>query len=98
MSKPESSKIDTLVELIRPILAGQHEAIQSAVLADLLSMWLAGHIIAARLDTPAGQEKRREKLQEKLRDKLLRDHIKLVRDLIPLNEAMLLERTRRHSH
>ena len=32
-----------IVERIRPILAGHHPAVQGAVVADLLAIWLAGH-------------------------------------------------------
>ena len=32
-----------IVDRIRPILGGHHPAVQGAVLADLLAIWLAGH-------------------------------------------------------
>jgi len=85
-SPPDPREIDRLVEQIMPILAGHHEAIQSGVLADLLSMWLAGHFIEGSAKKTA-----------KLREQLLRDHMQLVRKLIPVNEAMILERTRKGS-
>jgi hypothetical protein len=37
------SEIDSLVRQIKPLLAGKTPGVQSAVLADLLSMWIAGH-------------------------------------------------------
>jgi len=71
--------IRQLVEAISPLLAGFEPEVQSAVLADLLAMWLAGHL---------GE---RQAVAE-LREQLLAGHIKLVRDLIPANEKLLLER------
>jgi hypothetical protein len=35
--------VDTLVNTIRPLLAGKLPEIQGAALADLTSLWLAGH-------------------------------------------------------
>jgi hypothetical protein len=32
-----------IIERIRPMLAGKHPALQSAVVADLAAIWLAGH-------------------------------------------------------
>jgi hypothetical protein len=37
------SEIDSLVNRIKPLLAGKDPGVQGAVLADLLSMWIAGH-------------------------------------------------------
>lgn len=34
---------DALVTGMMPMLAGRHPALQGAVLADLVAMWLAGH-------------------------------------------------------
>lgn len=85
MQKPiDTRTFDHLVDRIRPILAGHDPAIQSAVLADLLSMWLAGHFLADSGDD-----------QAKFREELLANHMQLVRDLIPANEAMIVERTRK---
>jgi hypothetical protein len=43
MTEPDPARVFELVDRIRPILAGNHPAVQGAVLADLLAMWLAGH-------------------------------------------------------
>jgi hypothetical protein len=75
--------VGTLVNRIRPILHGHDPGIQSAVLADLLAMWLAGHIGADR---------------HGMREHLLAEHIKLVRDLIPPNEKMILTDLRKDEH
>jgi hypothetical protein len=37
------TKVEELSARIRPMLAGNDPAIQSAVIADLLAMWIAGH-------------------------------------------------------
>lgn len=36
--------VQALCRVIKPLLAGHHPRVQSAVLADLLAMWLAGHL------------------------------------------------------
>jgi hypothetical protein len=72
-------QVEELVNRIRPILAGQRPDIQSAVLADLLAMWLAGfhdlegHTQGVRLE-------------------LLEGHIELVKRLIEPNEHIFSER------
>ena len=46
MSKSSTVKAlsaQALVTQIKPILAGHDPAVQGAVLADLLSIWIAGH-------------------------------------------------------
>ena len=35
--------VTEIVDRIRPILGGHHPAVQGAVVADLLAIWLAGH-------------------------------------------------------
>ena len=56
------------------ILAGQDPKTQSAVIADLLATWLAGHVVRGdRLKT------------DRLRADLLRDHINAVRVLVNIN-------------
>jgi hypothetical protein len=37
-----------VIEIIRPFLAGRDPAVQSAILADLLAQWVAGHHPLAR--------------------------------------------------
>jgi len=66
-----------IVNAISPLLRGFPPEIQGAVLADLVSMWLAGHM------GPGAPE---------LREELLAGHIELVRELIPVNEKIILER------
>ena len=75
----ETNIVLQIVDRIRPLLAGHPPDIQSAVLADLLAMWLAGH------QGPDG-------IIDKAREDLLAAHIELVRNLIPVNEAAMNRR------
>jgi len=45
---PDPKLVGEIVERIRPLLAGYHPAVQGAVCADLLAIWLAGHEHALR--------------------------------------------------
>jgi hypothetical protein len=69
--------VESIVNAIKPWLAGYSPEIQGAVLADLLAMFLAGHVGP---EAPA------------LREEILRLHIETVRDLIPVNEKILAAR------
>jgi hypothetical protein len=64
---------------------GHAPEIQSAVIADLLATWLAGHL-------GPGRE------IETFRAELLADVIELVRRLVPVNEAAILARLRPRAH
>jgi hypothetical protein len=69
-----------IVLQIKPLLAGIPSEIQGAVLADLLSLWLAGHLAPGNpVET------------DKFRAFLLDNHIAAVRALIPSSEQELLE-------
>lgn len=65
-----------LAKQICPILAGKPPEVQSAALADLLAIWVSGHFMG-------GPE---------VLDQVLRDHVELVRKLIPHNVQRLKER------
>jgi hypothetical protein len=71
------------------ILEGQGAAAQGLALADLLSLWLAGHIIIEELS--AGADARPQ--TDQLRELLLQEHIKHVRQLVPASEREILART-----
>ncbi len=66
--------VQRLVELICPLLAGHSPGVQSAVLADLTAIWLAGH-------TAFGSTAK----TDAMREGLLTQHVELVRMLIPIN-------------
>jgi hypothetical protein len=77
MGNADPRLVEMIVSTISPVLRGFAPEIQGAVLADLLALWLAGHM---------GPD------AEALRDELLEEHIKTVRELIPINEKIVLER------
>lgn len=74
----ELADVEAIVRRARPALAGHPGPNQGAALADLLATWLAGHIIPG---DPAETDA--------LREDLLTRHIAAVRDLIPVNAAMI---------
>ena len=71
MNSPK--EVERIVNAIKPLLAGHPPEVQGAVLADLLAMFLAGHV-GPDADT--------------VREDLLWFHIDLVRQLIPVNEKL----------
>jgi hypothetical protein len=48
--KPDAKRVFELGDAIRPILAGEHPAVQGATLADLTAIWLAGHPAELRVE------------------------------------------------
>jgi hypothetical protein len=80
------AKVVELVNRIRPLLHGHHPTVQSAVLADLLATWVAGHFADTRADTAA------------YREQLIAHHIDLMRDLIKPNEEQLREQLAENDH
>lgn len=72
------AEVGQIVDQARALLAGRKPEVQSAVLADLLAMYLAGHIIR---DGPAETDA--------LRERLLDLHVDLVRQLVPVNAAII---------
>jgi hypothetical protein len=73
-----------LMEEIRPFLIGKDPAVQSAALADLTSLWLAGMFLT---DIKTGQIERRK--TDVMRAVALRVFIKTVKELVPVNEAII---------
>jgi hypothetical protein len=64
---------------IQPLLRGLPSEVQGAALADLLSLWLAGHFVAGSTDETA-----------MLREAVLAEHIECVRGMIPSSEAEII--------
>jgi hypothetical protein len=62
-----------LVDQIEPLLAGRPPGVQYAVLAELLAIWLAGHI------DPTSEE-----LTAHARAELLTEHVDYVEKMIPV--------------
>lgn len=76
-----------LTGLIRPILAGHNPAVQSAVLGDLFSMFLAGHLV---LDPKTGKVDEAE--TNAVRARVFAEITTLALNLLPINHAMIMER------
>lgn len=68
-----------LAKQIYPLLAGRPPEVQGAVLADLLSMWLAGHYRGG----------------EALLERLLEHHVAAVKMILPVQIKILEERQHR---
>jgi hypothetical protein len=77
-------RVEVLFNRVRPLFAGQPPGVTGAVLADLLAVWLAGH------SSGHGPTASR-----RIREELLAAHIKLVRELIPVNEEIIRDRGKR---
>lgn len=73
-----------LMEAIRPFLVGKGPEVQSAALADLTSMWLAGMFL---MDRQTGELKRHA--TDRMREHALRVFIKTVKELVPVNEEII---------
>ena len=72
------AEVEAIVMRARAVLAGHPPALQGAALADLLAMWLAGHIV------PGSASKTNAK-----REALLKMHVEMVCELIPVNDAQI---------
>jgi hemerythrin len=80
MSERDADEAMALVQTIGSLLVGKDPDVQGAALADLLAMWLAGHV---QLGDPE-QTKR-------MREKLLEMHIEAVKALIDINYQISVE-------
>ena len=76
----DATEVMQLVRAISPMLAGRKPEVQSAALADLLSMWLAGHVWRGD-----------PKATKRLREHMLKQHLGAVRTLIDLNYKISVE-------
>jgi hypothetical protein len=80
MASEQANEVLALVKEIRPLLAGRDANVQGAVLADLLAMYLAGHV---QLGDP--------KATKRMREQVLKLHLTGVRALIDINYQMTVE-------
>ena len=78
-STKEADQALRLIEKIKPILAGNTPPVASAVLADLLAQFLAGH------QDPDGEGPH----MDELRNQILDRWVTLVKELIPINVAIV---------
>jgi hypothetical protein len=83
MSAEQADTAAKLVEAICPLLAGHEPEVQSAALADLTAMWLAG---MQDLDNPESAD------LLALRERLFHEWCETVRKLVTVNAAILRER------
>lgn len=67
----DDAAVEAIAAAIKPLLAGKTPTVQGAVLADLLALWLAGHVV---LGDPAATEE--------LRADLLAHHVRAVLRLV----------------
>jgi hypothetical protein len=78
--REEATAVVWLGDQMRAGLAGKPSQVQSAVLADLLATFLAGHIMVGD-----------EEATNAVREEHLGLHIELVRKLIPVNFRLYIE-------
>jgi len=76
----DADEVMALVKAVRPLFAGKPVHVQGAALADLLAMWLAGHVL---LGDP--------KETKRMREHMLRLHVTGVRALIDINYKLRVE-------
>jgi hypothetical protein len=69
-----------ITDAMKPLLAGYPRMVQSAVLANLTALWLAGHYATDEEISTA-----------QLREELLEGHVKLIRDMIEPSEQEILD-------
>lgn len=66
----EAREVEALVRVVMPLFAGKPLSVQGEALANLLALWLSGHVVA---DDP--------KATETMRNVLLNLHVGAVREL-----------------
>jgi hypothetical protein len=76
----EVKEVQFIVKGAGALLMGKSPQVQGAALADLLAMWLAGHLI---LGDP--------KKTKRLREAMIAAHLKVVRDLVEINYRERIE-------
>ena len=70
----------TLVEAIKPHFEGKPAQVQGAALAEMLSLWLAGHVNQNNPDK-----------SDRVRKAVLEEHLKTVWQLVPINYEMVIK-------
>jgi hypothetical protein len=75
--KDHAADVDPIVESIKPLLAGHAPEIQSAVIAELLAIWLHGH---QSLDP----KKLSLRNLKQFREEMLHRHVEFVRELVEI--------------
>jgi hypothetical protein len=75
---------DDVTEKIRPLLEGHGPIVQSVILADLTSAWVAGHLVHQGGEVNAPETRR-------LREDILMHFLELIRQLTPMHHARIME-------
>jgi len=81
-ARRDAKKVLAVGDKIAALLSGLGPEVQGAILAEMVSRWLAGHMV---IDEPNSVE------VEKMRKDVLVEWLKLVFKMTPANEAMLRE-------
>ena len=79
-------EVAPIVDQIKPSLAGKDDALQGAVLANLLAIWIASHRVRAKGGV---RPERAARETHRLQSRLLNFHMKQVRHLIPVNNKII---------
>lgn len=72
---------------IQPLLAGQPQYVQGAALADLFSLWIAGHFVPGKPDETRDY-----------RVSIVTNWVETVWKLVPASEKELLEKMEAQGH
>jgi hypothetical protein len=83
-----TERAEELSRRCQAILQGQGQATQSAVLADMLSLWIAGHICVEEIGKPDNERP----VTDQTREELLTNFIAIVRKLVPESEKEIMQR------
>jgi hypothetical protein len=78
----DAKSVEALVRAAMPLFRGKPKGVQGAALADLLAMWLAGHLDP---NDPEGEK------TQLIREAMLEMHLVAVRALVPLNYKSQIE-------
>jgi hypothetical protein len=84
--RDQTKLVGQIVSAIMPLLEGKPPEVQGAVLADLLAIFLAGHLDLDEIGADAKPN------TDQIREELLTLHIERVRELTAINEKIILAR------
>jgi hypothetical protein len=90
-----TSRAEEVSREIHALLHGLGMATQGAVLADLVSLWLAGQFEASEMGLPIGSER---PLTSLVRTEALGMFVSLVLDLVPENEKQIMRNIEPEGH
>jgi hypothetical protein len=91
-SKRVYDEAQPIITAMRPMLAGRGPLVQSMILADLTSMWLASHLATDRTTGEVSDEE-----TQKIREDIFQNYIQLVRQLTVVNHDIVMRRHQEQS-